>query len=216
MKAARHFAGIVAVALLALTSAQSTMASDSRSWEFSVLLDGDEIGYHRFELAQRGDLEEVRSEASFDVRFLFVTAFRYRHENRETWSDGCLSRIESSTRQNGRKEAVTGEVVDDVFEVDAGERSAVIDDCVMSFAYWNADFLEQRRLLNPQTGEYLAVEVEPLGRQAVNARGETVNAKAYRLVARDLELTVWYSDDAEWLGLESVAKGGRTLRYELT
>jgi hypothetical protein len=216
MKAARHFAGIFAVALLTLTSAPSTLASDSRSWEFSVLLDGDEIGYHRFELAQRGDLEEVRSEASFDVRFLFVTAFRYRHENRETWSDGCLSRIESSTRQNGRKEAVTGEIVDDVFQVDAGERSEVLDDCVMSFAYWNPDFLEQRQLLNPQTGEYLPVEVEPLGRQVVNARGEPVNAKAYRLVARDLELTVWYSDDAEWLGLESVAKGGRILRYELT
>jgi hypothetical protein len=216
MKAARHFAGIFAVALLALISAPSTLASDSRSWEFSVLLDGDEIGYHRFELAQRGDLEEVRSEASFDVRFLFVTAFRYRHENHETWSDGCLSRIESSTRQNGRKEAVTGEIVDDVFQVDAGERSEVLDDCVMSFAYWNPDFLEQRQLLNPQTGEYLPVEVEPLDRQVVNARGEPVNAKAYRLVARDLELTVWYSDDAEWLGLESVAKGGRILRYELT
>ena len=216
MKSTQHFAGIFAVALLMLTGAPSTMASDTRSWEFSVLLDGDEIGYHRFELAQRGDLEEVRSEASFDVRFLFVTAFRYRHVNTETWSDGCLYRIESSTRQNGRKEAVKGELVDDLFQVDAGERSEVLGNCVMSFAYWNPNFLEQPRLLNPQTGEYLPVEVESLGRQVVNARGETVSAKAYRLVAQDLELTVWYSDDAEWLGLESVAKGGRILRYELT
>ena len=199
-----------------MTSAPPALASDSRSWEFSVLLDGDEIGYHRFELARRGDSAEVRSEASFDVRFLFITAFRYRHVNRETWSEGCLASIESSTRQNGRKEAVTGELVDDVFQVEAGDRSEVLDDCVMSFAYWNPEFLEQPRLLNPQTGEYLPVEVEPLGRQAVNARGEIVNAKAYRLVARDLELTVWYSDDAEWLGLESVAEGGRILRYELT
>ena len=48
------------------------------------------------------------------------------------------------------------------------------------------------------------------------ARGETVDARAYRLVARNVELTVWYSDDEEWLGLESVAKGGRIIRYELT
>jgi hypothetical protein len=216
MRSVKHFASTVAVALLVLTSAPSAMASDSRSWEFSVLLDGDEIGYHRFELARRGDAEEVRSEASFDVRFLFVTAFRYRHVNRETWTGGCLASIESSTRQNGRMEAVTGELVDDAFQIEAGDRSEVLDDCVMSFAYWNPEFLEQPRLLNPQTGEYLPVKVEPLGRQVVNARGETVAATAYRLVARDLELTVWYSDDAEWLGLESVAKGGRILRYELT
>ena len=216
MKSAQHFLGTVAVALLVLASAPSALASDTRSWEFSVLLDGDEIGYHHFELSQRGEVEEVRSEASFDVRFLFLTAFRYRHVNRETWSDGCLYRIESSTRQNGRSDAVTGELVDDVFQVDAGERSEALGDCVMSFAYWNPEFLEQPRLLNPQTGEYLPVEVEPLGRQVVNARGESVSAKAYRLVAQDLELTVWYSDDAEWLGLESVAKGGRILRYELT
>ena len=216
MKKSSRFAGVIAVALVALASAPASLASDSRSWEFSVSLDGDEIGYHRFELDRRGALEEVRSEASFDVRFLFLTAFRYRHVNTETWSDGCLASIESSTRQNGRKEAVSGELVDDVFQVDSGKGSELLADCVMSFAYWNPDFLEQPRLLNPQTGEYLPVEVQVLGRQVVNARGETVDATAYRLVAQDVELTVWYSDDEEWLGLESVAKGGRIIRYELS
>lgn len=215
-KDAKRFTGVIAVVLLALSSAPATLASDSRSWEFSVLLDGNEIGYHRFELARQGNLEEIRSEASFDVRFLFLTAFRYRHVNKETWYDGCLASIESSTRQNGRKEAVTGELVDDVFQVDTGKGNESLADCVMSFAYWNPDFLEQRRLLNPQTGEYLPVEVQALGRQLVSARGETVDATAYRLVARDVELTVWYSDDEEWLGLESVASGGRIIRYELS
>ena len=86
----------------------------------------------------------------------------------------------------------------------------------MTFAYWNPNFLEQSRLLNPQSGEYMPVNVEPLGKQEVMVRGDTVVAQAYRLTARNTELTVWYSDDNEWLGLESVAKGGRIIRYELT
>ena len=216
MKNSSWFAGVIAVGLLALAGAPASLASDSRSWEFSVSLDGDEIGYHRFELDRRGVLEEIRSEASFDVRFLFLTAFRYRHVNRETWTDGCLASIESSTRQNGQQEAVNGALVDDAFQVETSQRRELLDDCVMTFAYWNPDFLQQARLLNPQTGEYLPVEVEPLGRQAINARGETVDARAYRLVARNVELTLWYSDDEEWLGLESVARGGRIIRYELT
>ncbi len=215
-KVPHSLAGTVAVALLALTCAPLTHAGDSRSWEFSVLLDGNEIGYHRFELDRLGNTEEIRSEASFDVRFLFLTAFRYRHVNKETWSGGCLASIESSTRQNGREEAVSGALVDDVFRVDAGAGSETLGDCVMSFAYWNPEFLEQRRLLNPQTGEYLPVEVEPLGRRLVSARGQTVDARAFRLLARDVELIVWYSDDEEWLGLESVASGGRIIRYELS
>lgn len=194
----------------------SSASADGRSWEFSVLLDGSKIGYHRFDLLRRGELFEVRSEARFDVRFLFFPAFRYRHDNRELWVDGCLNEIDSRTRQNGKRQAVTGSLVDDVFRVDAGDGNDVLDECVMTFAYWNPEFLEQSRLLNPQTGEYLPVDVEMLGVQPIMVRGEKVNAAAYRLVASKVELTVWYSEDDEWLGLESVARGGRILRYELT
>jgi hypothetical protein len=208
---------VFALALLLPAHAPSAPVDDSRSWEFSVLLDGSKIGYHRFELLQRGDMQEVRSEASFDVRFLFVTAFRYRHSNRELWSDdGCLTRIESNTRQNGDRLSVQGARVGDAFRLETVERTDTLRDCVMTFAYWNPEFLEQSMLLNPQSGEYLRVNVEPLGKQPVTVRGEQVDAMAYKLKASKLELTVWYSDDDEWLGLESVARGGRIIRYELT
>jgi hypothetical protein len=150
----------VAAALLLPSESFATAANDSRSWVFSVLLDGDKIGYHRFELRQKESQHEVHSEASFDVRSL--------------------------------------------------------EECVMTFAYWNPDFLGQSHLLNPQTGEYLPVEIEPLGTQPIKVRGKEVAAAAYRLVANKLELTVWYSDENEWLGLESIAKGGRIIRYVLT
>ena len=41
-------------------------------------------------------------------------------------------------------------------------------------------------------------------------------AKRYRLSARDLEITLWYSRNSmQWLGLESVTPQGYTLRYQL-
>ena len=133
-----------------------------------------------------------------------------------SWDGRCLERIESETRQNDREFAVLGERKDDGFFIDTGERAEELDSCVMTFAYWNPEFLGQSRLLNPQSGEYVSVNVEPLGKQEVVVRGNTVVAAAYRVTARDTNLTVWYSDDNEWLGLESVAKGGRIIRYELT
>ena len=204
--------------LLFLVPSMNLFASAdvSRTWDFSVSLDGKPIGYHRFDLVEDGERLEVRSEASFDVRFLVFTAFQYRHTNVERWDGECLSSIESSTRQNKKSFLVSGEQVGDRFRVETNREADTLRDCVMSFAYWNPEFLEQTQLLNPQDGRYLAVEVEAIGSQPIVVRGEEVQAMAYRLKAHKMELTVWYSDDDEWLGLESVAKGGRLIRYELT
>ena len=62
----------------------------------------------------------------------------------------------------------------------------------------------------------MPVEVELLGREELTVRGESVLASAYQVKARDLDITVYYSEDDEWLGLQSVAKGGRIIRYVLT
>jgi len=201
---------------VAFVSGNSAANELSKTWEFEVLLDGSPIGYHRFQLSGEGDARRVESEARFDVRFLFFTAFRYRHTNTEVWDDGCLRSIESSTDSNGKDLAVIGTRLDNGFVVRGDGDQSSIDGCVMSFAYWNPEFLNQPRLLNPQTGEYLPVDVERLGRQALFVRGREVDAHAYRIRARQMELIVWYSDSNEWLGLESVAAGGRVIRYELT
>ena len=198
------------------TGAASASGDAGRSWQFSVLLDDSPIGYHRFELSARESGLEVRSEASFDVRILFINAFRYRHSNRELWDGECLRVIESSTQQNGEEFAVSGARLADGMAIQANGRSGRLDGCVMTFAYWNPRFLEQPRLLDPQSGEYLHVEVKPLGREELTVRGESVMASAYQVKARDLDITVYYSEDDEWLGLQSVAKGGRIIRYVLT
>lgn len=205
------------LAILLLGSPATTGATGAaQSWDFSVMLNGDKIGYHRFELRDDGENQLLHSEASFDVRFLFINAFRYRHEVQETWTDGCLREINARTQANGKKVAVSGATVQDRLVVDAGDVRNELDDCVMTFAYWNPEFLNQAKLLNAQSGEYLDVAVEALGSEPITVRGENVDASVFRLTARNLELKLWYSSDDEWLALESVAKGGRVLRYELT
>ena len=171
--------------------------SSSRKLLFDVFLDGKKIGYHLFEIRDDAEGPAVYSEASFDVKFLFVTAFRYRHNT------------------NGTRLSVVGARTTDGFVIDTGDGEAELPECVMTFAYWNPGFLEQPQLLNPQTGEYLAVEVEELGTEAVQISGEEMIARSVRITAPKVDIKLWYSKDAEWLALESVAKGGRIIRYEL-
>jgi hypothetical protein len=69
--------------------------------------------------------------------------------------------------------------------------------------------------LNPQTGEYVDVDVEELGTDTVKIAGQQVVARSVRITAPKVDIRLWYSENAEWLALESVAKGGRIIRYEL-
>lgn len=211
------------LALLLLSPLVLTASADnpSRALEFDVYLDDSPIGFHRFQIetGERGR-RVVTSEAKFDVKFLFFTAFRYRHDNSELWHDGCLVEIDAETNSNGKETTVIGERTDSGFAIrtDNGtdNGSDMLPACVMTFAYWNPDFLAQEKLLNPQTGEYLDVQVLKRAEEAVQVGGRNVTAVPYDIRARGMEITVWYSPDNEWLALESVAKGGRIIRYELS
>lgn len=52
--------------------------------------------------------------------------------------------------------------------------------------------------------------------ETLEVRGQSVAATRFRLTAYEVDLTIWYSADDEWLALESVAKGGHIIRYELS
>ena len=205
------------VGLSLLAVAPFASATDAtRNWRFDVLLDGKEIGYHEFQVRDDGSTQVLETEASFDVKFLFFNAFRYRHRNTETWSDGCLSRVDATTDSNGKLQTVNGRRADGSFAVRWTDGESALPVCVQSFAYWNPGILEATRLLNTQTDEYEDVTVSFVSTDEVVVDDEPVNALRYRLSAKGGDITLWYSNDDQplWLALEAPAKGGRTIRYE--
>ena len=203
----------------ALTLPGASVATTEAASEllFRVMLDDKDIGVHRFSVARQDDRELVEIEADFRVTFLAIPVYSYDHRNREVWRDGCLVRIESKTDDNGDEFRVEGEDRGDRFVVATQDGTIELDaDCVMSFAYWNREFLTQGRLLNAQTGEYLPVSVEELGIETLRLGDAPVEARRYRLSNRDedIDISVWYATDSgRWLSLESRVGGKRVLRY---
>lgn len=151
---------------------------------FTVLLDGREIGTHSFTMREDGVLV---SQADFRVRFLGLSAYRYRHEATERWRDGCLQSMVARTDDNGERKAVDWRA--------EGAR------CTMSFAYWDPRILGARELLNAETGRLEPVRVSSLGEGR------------YRLAGEKLQIDLRY-DAGRWVGLESTVDG-RRLTYRL-
>jgi Domain of unknown function (DUF6134) len=198
------------------SAAAATLPTSTNAWHFNVYLDDKKVGTHDFEVVEAGEQTKVQSIANFKARVFFVATYSYQHTNTERWADDCLLEFNADTRVNGKHTQVSGASSDGGFTVRKDTDRQVLPSCVMSFAYWNPEFLKQKRLLNPQTGEFLDVSVELLGTDFLEVRGRQVAAARYKVSARGIDLLLWYSPDQEWLGLESVARTGHIIRYELS
>lgn len=212
----RNIPGLTTLSLLALVLSSPLNARESSRWDFTVYLDNKRIGNHVFEVESVEGVIQVQSEANFKYKILLIPAYRYQHSAAERWNGDCLLGLNSRTNANGKRLSISGRMTDRGFTVNTGDAPEQLPECVMSFAYWNPSFLEQPRLLNPQTGAYVDVSVEKVGDEILEIRGQPVEATRFRLRAYEVDLTLWYSSDNEWLKLESVAKTGHTIRYELT
>jgi len=190
-------------------------AAESREWAFRVSLDDKEVGSHYFRIDEKDGKTRLETEADLAVKMLLITVYRYLHRNVESWEDGCLTGIESSTKVNGKTQAVSGQRQGDFFNVRSSGESVRLPECVMSFAYWNPEILKEARLLNSQNGEYVEVDVSGPVYDERLVRDQTLPAQRYRLNAGDIDLKLWYSLDDQWLALESKMRGGRVLSYEL-
>ena len=204
------------IALLVVSAtASATAQADNREWRFQVFLDDKEIGQHDFLLQKQDDGLLLQSEANFEYRLLFVKLYGYQHQATETWSGNCLTGMQSTTDDNGNPFQVSGELQSGQFIVRGAAGVNELPPCSMSFAYWNPAFLQQERLINIQNGELVDIQVSDPEPEQLLVRGELRDAYRYQLRAGEMNIELWYSDNNEWLALESDARGGRRLRYVL-
>ena len=181
---------------------------------FDVFLDERPIGFQHFDLQPTQGGVRVTTRAEFAVKVLRITAFEYGHRNEELWSGRCLQTIESTTNSNGTPYRVSGRAGEAGFVLGDGPGRR-LGDCVGTFAYWDRSQLAGRdRLLNSQTGDYVAVDVRPLGAGSLTLGGRDVRVERFALSGQNIDITLAYAaDNGDWLALDSRLESGRMLRY---
>ena len=216
----RKCLGVLVMGLLAMTLTSPVPAQENAAegghWDFDVYLNDKKVGKHEFKVSEFGAMKRVQSEADFDYKILFFSAYQYQHSAAERWTGNCLTEFDASTNANGKRIQVSGQQSGTGFLIERNGRSDELPECVMTFAYWNQDFLGESQLLNPQTGEYMEVLVEEVGDEMLEVRGQAVAATRFKLTAHEVDLTLWYTAKKQWLALESIARGGHIIRYELS
>ena len=201
-------------ALLLLTMLVNGSAY-AKEWPFKVYLDDMEVGQHTFVLTDHDGERELVSNVKLDVKILFVNAYSYLHMADEKWKGDCLTSLTANTNDNGELTTIKGKLEDRGFALDTGKGKKTLPACIMTFAYWNPDFLTQNKLLNPQTGEWQDVKIKSLGNETLEVRGQQVPAEHFKIDSPKLKIDVWYSPDKEWLALKSTTPEGYVISYKL-
>lgn len=185
---------------------------------FDIEFNGRQMGQHEFQITFAGEQGDqaiaVRSRVEMRYRIAFIPVFRYQHSADERWRNGCLTTLQSTTNDDGKRFALQGNLADDGFAVTHSapepEQTLISDTCPATFAYWQPQLLERPALINAQTGRLEPVSVigaEPTVLDNQPARRWTITTEQGSVIE------LWYADDdGQWLRLKHQSADG-TLIY---
>jgi hypothetical protein len=210
----------IAVTLLGLltclgSASQQAWSAASQTYDFKVFLGKDEIGRQRFDVSTEGEQTEVRVDAQFTVKFLYITVYTYRHTNVETWEKACLREIRAKTNDNGESFFVNGIVQNGQVQVQTQAGTWIGEGCIRTFAYWNPVWITGERLLNSQTGEHQPASILTVGEETIPVQGVPTRTTHRRIVTDKFTIDLWYTLNGRWVALHSTTKKGDILRYVL-
>jgi Family of unknown function (DUF6134) len=188
----------------------------AKEWAFDVFLDKSKIGSHTFTFNDR----MLVSKAKFNVKVLFIDAYKYIHTSKEQWENDCLTNIDVNTTEDKVTTIVKGKKATAGFEISDGKVSQTLAECVMTFAYWNPKILEQKQLLNPQNAEYLDTTFTKVGAATIDVKGKATETTHYKLTGtlksvKKLNIELWYNQDNDWVALKSVTPEGYNIIYKI-
>ena len=185
---------------------------------FAIYRDGKEIGHHvvRFTPTDGGFKAETAIEVA--VKIAFITAFRFKQNAADVWTDGQLvgSRVDTDDngevsqtvlRSEGGKLNVEGGVADRQLSVPLGTMT--------DLAFWNIDIVRQRTLVDLQKALLTDVAAENLGAETIDVAGRRIEAQKFKFAAETgRNGDIWFDADGNWVkGL--LTTRGETLDYRL-
>lgn len=177
---------------------------------FDVYRNDTEFGHHavRFGETPSGALR-VDVDIELTAGFGPVTVFRYEHEAEEVWQDGRLVELTAATLKDGDWTRI--DVEPDTDATPDAQDAALA--ALMPSSHWRGYSPATGTILNTETGEPMAVEIEDLGMERIATETGEVEARHIRMTGT-LQVDLWYDEAGRWVGCRFEARG-QSIRYVL-
>ncbi len=179
---------------------------------FDVRRNGENVGFHSVLFDQKGPAVSVRSLFQLEIRFLFVTAYRYRYESNEYWQEGKLLRLHSRVDDDGDKFVISAEHQPPFFQISGPDGRIETAQFLYPTTHWNAAVIQKQSVLNTLTGQINQVSIFPSAREKIETERGPVWATRY-VYSGDLDTEVWYDADGRWVKMKFKGRDGSDIEY---
>lgn len=216
---------LIAFLFLALTQTVSAnAASDAHKALVASIPDGatvtfraytgdTDLGTHKMRWTVQGDVVTVNIDIDLGAKVLFLPVYSYTHRSKETWRDGSLAAIATTTNDDGDKTFVNGDLKGDGFEIKSSKFNGVAPLPVAPTSYWAYSSLKKPNWLNTQSGPLLKVSVASKGVETIKTRAGQIQARRYDVIG-ELDVSLWYDAKNRWVKSRFKA-GDNTITYVL-
>lgn len=196
--------GTLGLATMAFPLAAALPRRDRLS--FSVIREGAPIGSHSLTFNREGEDLRVRVDILLEIKFAFITVFRYQHRNEEVWRNGRLVALDARTDDDGTDYWVKAQATDEGLAVEGSKGSFLAPAETIPTSYWNPATVERRELLDTQRGGMMTVRTVESGKDLVETDSGSLSARRYEM-SGDLNLRLWYAGDGDWVKIAFTARG---------
>jgi len=186
---------------------------------FSITIDGKPAGEYQMTLTRQGH-GSVAVNCQADVRFkvALIYTYTYSYQGTETWKDGRLMRLDSSSNDDGKRFTVSAQADGKDLRVTVNDEARTVRGDVWTTSCWHLPDAKFRNadlpLLDADTARELSGTMQYVGTDRVNVAGEMRDCTHYR-VTGDVQYELWYDRRQRLVRQENV-EDGRRIVLELT
>ena len=150
---------------------------------------------------ENDDSVVLHSVLKINVKILFIPAYKFFQETKETWTNGEFVSIDGFTDfEDDREYKIIGNDENNFFIASGMDGELELDKNIVPLNYWNLEMLDEKKVFDTQKGIERTIEVKQLGDEKIIINDIEILANKYLFNAsknpKDKgpfpEYTLWY------------------------
>ena len=201
----RYLNLIIITILLILPSITSAFPiPDDKEVSFDVVRKNKIIGNLTTKFIEEKENLVLHSVLEINVKILFIPAYKFFQETKETWHNKNFISIDGFTDfEDDREYKIKGEDTEGLFRVTGMDGLLELDENIIPLNYWNKSILKEKELFDTQKGIVRKISVKKLNDEKIQINQSKLLTEKYTFNAtknpKDKgpfpEYTLWYYKD---------------------
>jgi hypothetical protein len=201
--------------LLLLLLCGSRASAQTEVRQFKIFVDGKPAGQYSMTVEKKADGTLYMTGRADVTVSVFLRRYVYTYEGRETWKDGRLLRLQSTSNDDGKAYQVDAQASKEGLRVSVNNQVREVRWDVWTTSYWQ---LADKRfvnksvpLLDADDGKTYSGLLTKVGSARVRVGGQAIDCDHYRVEGGPYPIDLWFDKDKRLVRQDFEERKHRTI-----